>query len=77
MTTLNNPSSWIIYNTMTTQAVFETFEPNTAKAFANGIGVYRSIPALEWLQMINAGIKMAHERRSALDSFDAEFPITP
>ena len=50
---LQEPHSWIIYNTMTDKAVFETFEKNTALAFEGGIGCYKSMPILNWLQFQN------------------------
>jgi len=54
MTTLNKTHSWIIYNKFTNKAVFETFEENTAKAFSDFDGPYQAMPALEWLQSLNA-----------------------
>jgi len=48
-------ASWIIVNKATRQAVFETFNENTAKA-VNG-KLYEAVPALQYLQQLNERIK--------------------
>ena len=48
-------ASWIIVNRTTRQAVFETFNENTAKAVNTRL--YEAIPALQYLQQINRTIK--------------------
>ena len=45
------PASWIIVNKATRQAVFETFNENTAKA-VNG-KLYEAVPILQYLQSLN------------------------
>jgi hypothetical protein len=44
-------ASWIIVNLATNQAVFETFNENTAKAINKRL--YRAVPILEWLVSLN------------------------
>jgi hypothetical protein len=44
-------ASWIIVNLATNQAVFETFNENTAKAINTKL--YRAVPILEWLVSLN------------------------
>jgi hypothetical protein len=48
-------ASWIIVNKATGYAVFETFNENTAKAVNTRL--YEAIPALLYLQQLNAKIK--------------------
>lgn len=48
-------TSWIIINKATRQAVFETFNENTAKAVNTRL--YEAIPALQYLQQLNRTIK--------------------
>jgi hypothetical protein len=48
-------SSWIIINKATRQAVFETFNENTAKAVNTRL--YEALPALQYLQQLNRNIK--------------------
>jgi hypothetical protein len=48
-------ASWIIVNKATRQAVFETFNENTAKAVNTRL--YEAIPALQYLQQLNRTIK--------------------
>jgi hypothetical protein len=50
-------ASWIIINKATRQAVFETFNENTAKAVNTRL--YEAIPALQYLQQLNRSIKEA------------------
>jgi hypothetical protein len=50
-------ASWIIVNKATRQSVFETFNENTAKAVNTRI--YEAVPALQYLQELNAGIRAA------------------
>jgi hypothetical protein len=50
-------ASWIIVNRATGAAVFETFNENTAKAINETL--YRAIPALEYLQQLNARLTSA------------------
>lgn len=50
-------ASWIIVNRATSAAVFETFNENTAKAINEKL--YRTIPALEYLQQLNATLTSA------------------
>jgi len=50
-------SSWIIVNRATGAAVFETFNENTAKAVNEKL--YRTIPALEYLQQLNKSLIIA------------------
>jgi hypothetical protein len=50
-------ASWIIINKTTRQAVFETFNENTAKAVNTRL--YEAIPALQYLQQLNRNIKEA------------------
>jgi hypothetical protein len=47
-------ASWIIINKATREAVFETFNENTAKAINSRL--YEAIPAHQYLQQLNAGI---------------------
>jgi len=47
-------ASWIIVNLATNQAVFETYNENTAKAINKRL--YRAVPILEWLVNLN-GVK--------------------
>jgi hypothetical protein len=47
-------ASWIIVNKATRVAVFETFNENTARAV--NVKLYEAIPALQYLQQLNAGI---------------------
>lgn len=44
-------ASWIIVNKATNQAVFETFNENTARAVNERL--YKAVPILEWLQSLN------------------------
>jgi hypothetical protein len=48
-------ASWIIINKATRQAVFETFNENTAKAVNTRL--YEAVPALQYLQQLNRTIK--------------------
>lgn len=48
-------ASWVIVNKATRQAVFETFNENTAKAVNTRL--YEAIPALQYLQQLNRTIK--------------------
>ena len=48
-------ASWIIVNKATGQAVFETFNENTAKAINTRL--YEAIPILEYLQQLNRSLK--------------------
>jgi hypothetical protein len=48
-------ASWIIINKATREAVFETFNENTAKAVNTRL--YEAIPALQYLQQLNAAIR--------------------
>ena len=50
-------ASWIIVNKATRQAVFETFNENTAKAV--NAKLYEALPALQYLQALNRSIKEA------------------
>jgi len=50
-------ASWIIVNKATRQAVFETFNENTAKAVNTKL--YEALPALQYLQALNRSIKGA------------------
>ena len=43
-------ASWVIINNATRQAIFETFNENTAKAINTRL--YEAIPILEWLQQV-------------------------
>jgi hypothetical protein len=43
-------ASWVIINKATRQAIFETFNENTAKALNTRL--YEAIPILEWLQQV-------------------------
>ena len=47
-------ASWIIVNKATRESVFETFHENTARAV--NVKLYEAIPALQYLQQLNAGI---------------------
>ena len=49
-------ASWIIVDIKTGKAVMETYDKATADKAA-GTGHYRAVPALEYLQAINARIK--------------------
>ena len=42
---------WVIVNLATNQAVFETFNENTARAVNTRL--YKAVPILEWLQSLN------------------------
>lgn len=44
-------ASWVIVNIATNQAVFETFNENTARAVNPRL--YKAVPILEWLQSLN------------------------
>lgn len=44
-------ASWVIVNIATDQAVFETFNENTARAVNPRL--YKAVPILEWLQSLN------------------------
>lgn len=44
-------ASWVIVNIATDQAVFETFNENTARAVNTRL--YKAVPILEWLQSLN------------------------
>ena len=44
-------ASWVIVNIATNQAVFETFNKNTARAVNPRL--YKAVPILEWLQSLN------------------------
>lgn len=44
-------ASWVIVNIATNQAVFETFNENTARAV--NARLYKAVPILEWLQSLN------------------------
>jgi hypothetical protein len=48
-------ASWVIINKTTRQAVFETFNENTAKAVNTRL--YEAVPILEYLQQLNRSIK--------------------
>lgn len=48
-------ASWIIVNKATGQAVFETFNENTAKAINTRL--YKAVPALEYLYALNDAIR--------------------
>jgi hypothetical protein len=48
-------ASWIIINKATRQAVFETFNENTAKAI--NVKLYEAVPALQYLQELNKSFK--------------------
>ena len=48
-------ASWVIVNKATGAAVFETFNENTAKAVNTRL--YIAVPALQYLQQLNATIK--------------------
>jgi hypothetical protein len=48
-------ASWIIINKATRQAVFETFNENTAKAVNTRL--YEAVPALQYLQQLNRSLK--------------------
>jgi hypothetical protein len=50
-------ASWVIINKATRQAVFETFNENTAKAVNTWL--YEAVPILEYLQQLNRSIKGA------------------
>lgn len=50
-------SSWVIINKATKQAVFETFNQNTANAVNTRL--YEAVPVLQYLQGINATLKAA------------------
>jgi len=48
-------ASWVIINKATRQAVFETFNENTAKAVNTRL--YEAVPILQYLQQLNRSIK--------------------
>jgi hypothetical protein len=48
-------ASWIIVNKNTRQAVFETFNENTAKAVNPRL--YEAVPVLQYLQQFNVSIR--------------------
>lgn len=48
-------ASWIIINKNTRQAVFETFNENTAKAVNPRL--YEAVPVLQYLQQLNVSIR--------------------
>jgi hypothetical protein len=48
-------ASWVIINIATNQAVFETFNENTARAV--NARLYKAVPILEWLQHLNRTYK--------------------
>lgn len=48
-------ASWVIVNKATRQAIFETYNENTAKAINTKL--YEAVPALQYLQQINREIK--------------------
>jgi hypothetical protein len=50
-------ASWVIINKATRQAVFETFNENTAKAVNTRL--YAAVPILQYLQQLNRSIKGA------------------
>lgn len=50
-------TSWVIINKATRQAVFETFNENTAKAVNTRL--YEAVLILEYLQQLNRSIKGA------------------
>jgi hypothetical protein len=52
-------ASWIIINKATRQAVFETFNENTAKAVNTRL--YEALPARQYLQQLNRNIKEAQK----------------
>jgi hypothetical protein len=53
-------ASWIIVNKATRQAVFETFNENTAKAVNTHLyEALPALPALQYLQQLNRSIKEA------------------
>ena len=56
-------ASWIIVNKATREAVFETFNENTAKAV--NLKLYEAIPALQYLQQLNAAIRATRNAKQA------------
>ena len=50
-------ASWIIVNKATKQAIFETFNLNTAKAI--NMCLYEAVPVLQYLQNLNSTLKAA------------------
>jgi len=52
-------ASWVIVNRATGAAVFETFNENTAKAINEKL--YHAVPALEYLQQLNATLTSAKQ----------------
>ena len=55
MSSLTKNASWVIVNTVTGFAVFETFNENTAKTVNPKF--YKAVPILEYLQNLNKSIK--------------------
>jgi len=55
MTSLNKTASWVIVNIVTSFAVFETFNENTAKAINSKL--YKAVPIMEYLQNLNKSLK--------------------
>jgi hypothetical protein len=47
-------ASWVIINKATRQAVFETFNENTAKAV--NTARYEAVPILQYLQQLNRSL---------------------
>jgi hypothetical protein len=56
-------ASWIIVNKATRAVVYETFNENTAKAVNSRL--YEAIPALQYLQQLNAGILATRNAKKA------------
>jgi hypothetical protein len=56
-------ASWIIVNKATRESVFETFHENTAKAINSRL--YEAVPALQYLQQLNAGILATRNAKKA------------
>lgn len=52
-------ASWVIVNKATGEAVFETFSPKLFRLITEGENAekYEAVPALEYLQALNARIK--------------------
>jgi hypothetical protein len=55
-------ASWIIVNKATGQAVFETFNENTARAVNERL--YKAVPILEWLQSLN---RIPQDQRQSIE----------
>ena len=55
MSTLLKTASWVIVNKATRQAIFETFNENTAKAV--NVKLYEALPALQYLRQLNKSLK--------------------